>query len=124
MRTNSNAYVMPLNQPMLSRQDALALIERCDAKGVPTPFAITFCTADEGRDTGGEIVTLDRAIWHVPGNRVRRSGQFQKGGDCPPADEVRSERSRWTRKIRAVDSDQVRQVHLDLILTLNGQPIR
>ena len=105
---------------MLSWKEALAILETRDLKGLPVPFALSFCTADEGRGTGGEIIHYDRAIWHVTSGRVRVDTPAKQA----PNGNARSKNERWTRRIRAVDSDQIRQVHLHLILSINGQAVR
>ncbi len=106
---------------MLSFKEAVAILETCSAKGVPIPFAISFCTADESRGTGGEIVHYEQAIWHVTGNRVRADESAKATAAPRPG---RSANQRWIRRIRAIDSDQIRQVHVHLILTINGMPVR
>lgn len=114
-------------QQLLTWQEALAILEKCDAKGVPIPFAVAFCTADESRKTGGQIIRYERAIWHVPGGRVLNSAAFRKAGHEPkqPRSAAQSgRRTGWTRRIQAVGTDQVRQLHLHLILDINGQPVR
>ncbi len=96
------------------------MIETCNAKGVPIPFAIAFCTADESKGTGGEIIRYEKAVWHVKGGRVHRSATHERVGTATSA-----ERShRWIKRIRGVDSDQIRNVFLHLILEINGQPVR
>lgn len=109
--------------PLLSWKDALNILEATDAKGIPIPFAITFCTADEARKTGGEIVTYDRAIWHVAGGRVRLRPRAKEAQPKRARHQV-SPNSRWLRLVRAVDSVQVRRVHVHLILSINKQPVR
>ncbi|UHG93440.1 hypothetical protein [Spirosoma oryzicola] len=107
---------------LLSWQEALAIIESCDARGVPIPFAIAFCTADEDKGTGGEIIRYEKAVWHVNGGRVTKTEQFEQVG--PKKKAKRTLKAKWTRLIRAVGSDQLRKIHLHLILEVNGQSVR
>ncbi|WP_128544080.1 hypothetical protein [Larkinella soli] len=104
---------------MLSWREALAILERCDAKGGARPFSITFCTANPEKKTGGEIIHYDKAIWHVRGGRVK-----PRAKEAVTAETKGSSTGRWSRRIRAVDSDQIRRVHVHLILEINGQPIK
>jgi hypothetical protein len=110
---------------LIDWQDALAILEETDSKGVPRPFSITFCTADETRQTGGEIIHYPRAIWHVAGGRVRSA---PAADDTPPTSQKRTKRpnhaQHWTRNIRALDSDQIRKLHIHLILEINNQLVR
>lgn len=110
---------------LLSWQEALTILECCDERGVPIPFAIAFCTCDESRSTGGQIIRYDKAVWHVRGGRVSKSQTFERVGGKPEKPKpVRSNASRWTRLIRGFDTNQPRQLHLHLILEINGHPVR
>lgn len=123
-----NRNAAAVRTTLLSWQEALAIVERCDAKGVPIPFAIAFCTADEEKGTGGEVIRYDAAVWHVKGGRVNRTAEFERVGTKanPSARSAATpvRRSGWTRNIRGIDSDQIRRIHLHLILEINGQPVR
>lgn len=116
---NRNAATRPTT--LLSWQEALVIIESCDERGVPIPFAIAFCTADEDEGTGGEILRYEKAVWHVKGGRVQNSDAFERVGSKQPK---RSPKSNWTRLIRGLDSDQLRKLHVHLITKINGQPVR
>ncbi len=107
---------------LISWQEAVAILEACDEKGVPIPFSITFCTANESKATGGEVITYNRAIWHVKDGRVRRSADIEATGRRG-ADQVQLSRG-WSRNIRAVDSDQIRRLDIHLILVINGHAVR
>lgn len=107
---------------LLSWQEALAIIESCDERGVPKPFAIAFCSCDESRGTGGEIIRYPKAIWHVKGGRVEKTETFERISGKPVR--KKTARSNWTRLIRGFDTNQPRQVHLHLITEINGQPVR
>jgi hypothetical protein len=110
---------------LISWQEAVAILEACDEKGVPVPFSIRFCTADESKATGGEIITYERAIWHVKNGRVQRSPGFKRAE--PRQAEPRQATDapiNFMRRIRAVDSDQIRAVYIHLIMVINGHPVR
>ncbi|GAB2571805.1 hypothetical protein [Spirosoma areae] len=117
-----NRNSVPRATALLSWQEALAILEGCDERGVPIPFAIAFCTCDESRHTGGEIIRYDKAVWHVAGGRVQKTESFERVGGKPVR--TKTPKSNWTRLIRGFDTDQPRQIHLHLILEINGQPVR
>lgn len=121
---NSPHSHVTANRPQpLSWSEAIQILEATDAKGVPIPFAIAFCTADEERRTGGEIVRYERAVWHLEGGKLTRKAQLERAGATGSGREP-SEKDRWYRKVRAVDSDQVRRVFVHLILSINHRPVR
>lgn len=110
----------PRAAALISWQEALTILENCDAKGVPIPFAIAFSTCDEGAGTGGEIIRYEKAIWHVKGGRVNQSDSHERVGSKP----AKSVKQNWVRKIRGLDTDQIRNVHIHLITEINGHPVR
>jgi hypothetical protein len=104
---------------LISYGEALAILETCDEKGVPKPCSLLFCTADRDRGTGGQIITYEKAIWHVKGGR--------RPEELAPVDgrkRRRSTRKSWTRNIRGFDTDQIRKLHIHLLLTINGLDVR
>lgn len=100
------------------------MIENCDAKGVPVPFAIAFCTADESAGTGGEIIRYERAVWYVKGGRVRQSADHEQVGVKITSGRPQTSAGRWTKKIRSVHNVEIRNVFLHLILEINGRSVR
>ncbi|WP_234733236.1 hypothetical protein [Tellurirhabdus bombi] len=118
-KPNTQRYVTPSTPAMLSWKEAVAIIETTDHRGVPKPFSITFCTADQNRGTGGEIIRYARAVWYVPGGRVKKLSD-QPASERDPVDAPRN----FHRNIQAVDSNQPRKLHLHLILAINGHDIR
>lgn len=110
---------------LLSRQEALAIIKQGDERGVPKPFAVAFCSCDEGAGSGGEIIRYEKAIWHVKGGRVEQNDSFERvNAMAAKPKRSKTPKSNWSLRIRGLDTDQIRQLHLDLILELNGQPVR
>ncbi len=104
---------------MLSWKECLAILEATDARGVPKPFSIFFCTADQQKQTGGQIIHYEKAVWHVKNGRINKGQSAIKATVKP-----RQGASKWTRNIRAVDSDQIRRLNIHLILEINGQPVK
>jgi hypothetical protein len=104
---------------LISLSEALDILQARDEYGVPIPFDVVFCTADRERGTGGEIIHYEKAIWHVKNGRIPAVDPVDKRKTGP-----KSPNQRWQRRIRAVDSDQIRQLHAHLILTINGLSVR
>ncbi|KAB7728199.1 hypothetical protein F5984_20530 [Rudanella paleaurantiibacter] len=103
----------------------MAILEDTDAKGCPRPFSITFCTADQAKGTGGEIIHYKRAVWHVAGGRVKASDRdAARVDDQGPKSKRPNHAANWTRNIRGLDTDQIRKIHIHLILEINGKPVR
>lgn len=46
----------------MTRSQAFKLMRTRDGRGRPKPFAITYCTLDESRGTGGDIRTLHNLV--------------------------------------------------------------
>lgn len=118
----------PTNTPdhVINWQEALEILQDCDAKGVPKPFSITFSTGDESAGTGGEIITYERAVWHVKGGRLKPYADREA---TPPTDRVTKGKNphhgqHWTRNIRGIESNQIRKLHIHLILLINGMSVR
>lgn len=103
---------------LISYGEALSILETCDEKGVPQPCSLTFCTADRERGTGGEIISYEKAIWHVKNGRKPDEPAPVDGRKTGPV------RKSWTRNIRAFGSDQIRKLHIHLLLTINGFDVR
>lgn len=90
-----------------------------DFKGVPIPFSIKFCTADEGKGTGGEIIEIKKAVL----------GKLLK--TAPQADKIRETRaaknpakySNSIKKIFDLSTERYYPVHIRLMWEINGQEI-
>jgi len=105
---------------MLKLKDGLKIMELLNAAGRPRPFSITFVTADQSRDTGGEVIHYPKAIL----SRLRRSGRPGKQGKPGKLKGgIQYHAKNRTRNICALGSSQVRKLHIDLILEINGRSI-
>lgn len=102
---------------LISWQQALEIIRQTDTKGVPAPFSVIFCTANQTTGTGGEIISYEKAVWHVKGGRVTAKDEV-------PSLKKPNHDRHATLNIRGLESDQIRKIHLHLILTINGLSIR
>jgi hypothetical protein len=121
---NRNAANQLPATTLLSWQEALAIIEQCDARGIPIPFSVAFCTCDESKGTGGEIIRYQKAVWYVAGGRVKQTADFQKVGAVVSFQKKRSAKSNWMKRLMGFGTNEIRQVHIHLILEINGQPVR
>ncbi|MBO0946944.1 hypothetical protein [Fibrella forsythiae] len=106
---------------LLTWQEALDIMRRLDGNGLPVPFSMTAITANQTRQTGGESITFARAI-------LCRRGDQDNAATSPqaPARSVSDgpRKPNWMYRIRNLDSNQIRQVHLHLILYINEHPVR
>ncbi|MBD3627597.1 hypothetical protein [Cyclobacterium sp.] len=97
-------------------RDALRAMDRLDHKGNPTPFTITFYTADRKRDTGGKKMTIEGGILskHAKGlpMHMRRVDGF--GGSKAPRHYQNA-----TRNVSSPDGS-ITTVHIRLITHFNG----
>ncbi|MGB4776421.1 MAG: hypothetical protein WBP45_14690 [Daejeonella sp.] len=99
-------------------KDALMQMQDLLANGKPKPFSIAFVTADLNRDTGGEVIIYEKAIL----SRLR----YERGNFKATADghiKTPFHRKNRTRNICAVGTDEVRKLHIDLILEINGRSV-
>ena len=105
---------------MIKLKDALAEMGKTVANGKAKPFSIVFCTADLNRNTGGEIITFDKAILsRLRYERGKTKAVFSAGKRAIPSARKRS----GVVNICCVGSSEITKVHIDLILELNGQSI-
>ena len=105
---------------MLKLKDALKVMELLLASGKPKPFSILFVTADIGRGTGGEVIYYPAAVL----SRLRKAGRPGKAGKAQKQRSgIQYHSKNRTRNICALGNSEVRKLHIDLILELNGQPI-
>jgi hypothetical protein len=105
---------------MLKLKDGLKILEQLTAAGRPKPFSIVFVTADVNRGTGGDVIEYPRAIL----SRLRRLGRPAKStrpGKVKSG--IQYHAKNRTRNICALGSSEIRKLHIDLILEINGHSI-
>lgn len=103
---------------MIKLKEALSEMNKTLAGGRARPFHIVFCTADLNRDSGGEIITYDKAILsRFKYSRGKTTSVFQH---TPGTEKGKTARKYSTINICAVGSSEITKVHVDLILWLNN----
>jgi len=102
---------------MLKLREATQIMQRVLASGRPKPFSIKFVTADVNRGTGGEVIFYERAVL----SRLSKLGRPGKTAKMRPG--IQYHDKNRTRNICALGSSEVRKLHIDLILELNGQAV-
>jgi len=103
---------------MIKLKEATRIMEQTTARGLPVPFHIVFCTADLNRKTGGEIITLDRAVL----SRNIKSKVYGKSGNVQATKKPEHHRNR-TRNLQQLQTSEIRKAHIDLILYLNQEEV-
>lgn len=71
------------------------------------PFSITFVTCDLKKGTGGQKISLDKAV--LVGGRSSKSGERNPQHD-----------RNYTRNIRHLESDKIIKIHALLVTRFNG----
>lgn len=87
------------------------------------PFSIAFITADRRKNTGGELIEVDKAYksGYVDPHERRKMQQLQ-----PASDMIRKSPNHYensTRNIVITVNSQVRKVHIRLIRKFNGKTV-
>jgi hypothetical protein len=89
------------------------------------PFAITYCTADRKRGTGGKLRHIPQAnickLSAMPANILRRNGisVTTLGSDTRWADH----HAHKTRNIYVPKSQEIKKLHIKLITEYNGKRV-
>lgn len=103
---------------MIKLKDALQTMERTNARGLPIPFNIVFCTADLNRKTGGEIIQLDNAVLS---RKIKHPTHYRKSNEQVIKKPLHY-RNR-TRNLQQLKTSEIRKAHIDLVLYLNGEEV-
>ncbi|MEZ0485433.1 hypothetical protein [Fibrella aquatica] len=109
-----------MKSPLITFQQALAIMKETDKNGLPVPFSICFVTADETKQTGGESIQFARAVL------TRRGDDHHDAKRIAPARSASNgpRKRDWMYHIRNLDNNQIRQLHLHLIMYINAHPVR
>ena len=88
------------------------------------PFAITFCTANRKKKSGGEMIQLEGCVLH---NRTKASSKAPHAVKDIEAEETTISRpphhnQNDTRNIRLANG-QVRKLHIRLITSFNNKTV-
>lgn len=84
------------------------------------PFSVKVVTCDIERNTGGKIVTFEKAILNQP--RRKKYKPSNKTKIFKPK-KHRNNYDHNTRTIRLLGSDQIRTIHVQLITEFNGEQV-
>ena len=114
---------------MIALRDVLNTMEAQDELFQPKPFSLKCITYDAQKKTGGEILTIDKAILSEAGKRAA-------GSPRNAAQEIiNQERSvgrrkrnpghhdNYTRNIEVLPGGNIRKIHPLLIIEFNGQKV-
>lgn len=82
---------------------------RRDENGELIPFSVTFVTCNQKLNTGGEKITIDRAVF--------------AGGSAAGKRRSPNQKDHFTRDIRHQDGDQLIRIHPLLVTRFNGKQI-
>lgn len=104
---------------MILLSQALDTMKNRDHRGKPVPFSLTFCTADEGKATGGEIITLRKAVL---GKLLKTAPQADKIRDTL-ASRSPEKNANASKKIFDLEAERYYTVHIRLMWLFNGQEI-
>lgn len=88
----------------------LATMNTWEKSGVRVPFSITWITSNEELGTGGERITLEKAV--LVGSAKSKSEKRNP-----------NHYENYTRNIRAEEGDRIMKVHVPLIRRFNGKRV-
>lgn len=104
---------------MIFLSQALDMMKNRDHRGNAVPFSITFCTADEGKGTGGEIIHLEKAVL---GRLLKSAPQADKIQETK-AEKAPQTHANSVKKIFDLKAERYYNVHIRLMWTFNNQEI-
>ena len=105
---------------VIQLNDALKQMEARDERRRPVPFSVEFCTCDEERGTGGELIRLDNVV--LARDRDSRPKR-QTGATIPTPAKEASEWENATRNFYILDNEQIRKAHIRLITLFNNMEV-
>ncbi|MDL5050655.1 hypothetical protein QQ054_32145 [Oscillatoria amoena NRMC-F 0135] len=108
-----------MQKPIISLTNALDVIYNTDRQGNPVPFSISFWTANERNQTGGDEITFNRAVLHIKirGKSVNVAKAIKRRTRNP------NHKANGTINIRQLGSDGITTIHPWLIKELNGKKV-
>lgn len=95
---------------MIRVADMLRMMNEWESSGNRVPFSITWVTCNMKQNTGGEKITLDRAVLVGSGvskSRDRNPNHFEN----------------YTRNIKSAEGDRIMKIHVLHITQFNGKKI-
>jgi hypothetical protein len=104
---------------MIHLSQALDQMKNRDHRGNPVPFSLTFCTADEGKGTGGEIITIQKAVL---GKLLKTAPLADKIRDTK-ASQSPQKQANSSKKIFDLQAERYYTVHIRLMWEFNSTEI-
>jgi hypothetical protein len=95
---------------MIRVPDMLNVMNQRDGNGDYIPFSLTWVTCNKKQHTGGEKITLDRAV-------------LCSGGKSSAEKYNPDHFENYTRNIRAAGADRIMKIHVLLVTRFNGAKI-
>jgi hypothetical protein len=102
---------------MILLREAIQQMNRADEHHNPVPFALTFCTADRSRRTGGEVISLPKAVL------MKRMKKTTAASGSGTAKKKSNDFENATRNVLCLDTQRPYRVHLRLIESFNNTPV-
>lgn len=104
---------------MILLSKALDTMKNRDHRGQAVPFSLIFCTADEGKDTGGEIIHLEKAVLGRLLKSAPRADKIQE----TMAEKAPQKNANSVKKIFDLKAERYYNVHIRLMWEFNNQEI-
>jgi hypothetical protein len=104
---------------MILLSQALDSMKSRNHRGTAVPFSITFCTADEGKKTGGEIITIEKAVLGILLKNASHADKMRES----QANKSAPKRSNSVKKIFDLQAERYYTVHIRLMWEFNNQEI-
>jgi hypothetical protein len=104
---------------MILLTKALDTMTQRDHRSKPVPFSLVFSTADEGKGTGGEIITIRKAVL---GKLLKSAPLADKIRDTK-RDQAPEKKANASKKIFDLEAERYYTVHIRLMWQFNGQEI-
>ncbi|MBC6698080.1 hypothetical protein [Hymenobacter sp. BT190] len=105
---------------VIQLKEALAQMEARDERRRPVPFSVEFCTCDENREEGGEIIRLDNVV--LARNTAPAAKRAPRSAE-PTATRQANEWAQGTRNFYLLDNQQIRKAAIRLIIGFNNMDV-
>lgn len=105
---------------MIDLESALAQMQILDKQKNFVPFSIEFVKYDEARDTGGELVRIEKCV--LVDTTKSLAKQVSPGTTKKPQ-RFSNKWQRGVRMYKQLGTDQIKSFHIWLITKFNDQPV-
>jgi hypothetical protein len=107
---------------VIQLKEALAQMEARDERRRPVPFSVEFCTCDENKGEGGELIRLDNVVLARSTSGLATKASRPASGGTAAARQA-NEWTNATRNFYLLDSQQIRKAHIRLIIGFNNMDV-